>query len=86
MNKDIKQIQIIYKSNSYEIEVNKGDKMYEIVNDLYYNIIKPNNNISLIEKFYIESVINMGLYRIKSDNYDINKNDLVIFNVYNLYI
>lgn len=82
----MKQIQIIYKNTSYEIEVEKGEKICDIIYDLYYNIIKPNNYISLWEQIYIESILKMGLYVVKSENDIINKNDYVIFNVYNLYI
>ncbi len=81
-----KHIQIIYKNNSYELDVQENDIIHDVINDLYYHIIKPNTYISLFEKIYIEIKLKMKMYVVKCGNKSVNYNDNVNFDIYNLYI
>lgn len=81
-----KHIQIIYKNNSYEIDVKENDQIHTIITDLYYHVIKPNTYIPLFEKLYIEMKLKMKMYSVKCGSKNINYNDVVNFDIYNLYI
>lgn len=81
-----KHIQIIYKNNSYEIDVDENDIIDHVINDLYYHIIKPNTYIPLFEKIYIETKLKIKMYVVKCGSKSINYNDNVKFDIYNLYI
>ncbi len=74
----MKHIEIIYKGDLYEIDVNEDDIIHNIVKDLYYNIIKNVNKLSLVEKLYIETMINTKVYSVtdKLGN-NINKNGVI---------
>jgi hypothetical protein len=74
----MKHIEIIYKNDSYEIEVNENDIIHNIVKDLYYNIIKSVNNLSLVEKMYVETMINIKNYKVNDKlNNNVNKDAII---------